>query len=131
MTPRQNPGNLRFIASILWHGQTGQQGGFVVFDTLNNGARALAIDLLNAQNLHGLDTVRQIVSTYAPPSENDTAAYIAAVSTEMKVDPDDWLDLDLPETLTALVSAVWHHEQGQLPDSAAVSYGVAEALRAA
>ena len=105
-TPRNNPGNLRFSSTIKWLGQTGQQGGFCVFDTLHHGARALAIDLKNAQQIHHLNTVARIITVYAPPNENDTKAYVAAVCKEMGVDRDDTLNLSLGGTLTALVCAV-------------------------
>ena len=126
--PHNNPGNLRFIASIKWLGQIGADRGFCVFDGINNGARALAIDLLNAQQIHHLTTIAQIINTYAPTNENDTAAYIAAVSLETGFGRNDMLNLKLKSTLTSLVCAVWHHEQGQRPDLAAVDYGVAAAL---
>ena len=83
--PRNNPGNIRFLFSIKWKGQVGQDGGFCVFDTLQDGARALCIDLLNAQEIHQLESVAEIIPHYAPPNENNTAAYIAAVCKDMSV----------------------------------------------
>jgi len=127
-TPRNNPGNLRFSPSIRWKGQIGQQNGYCVFDTLDNGARGLAIDLRNAQALHHLNTVAQIITVYAPPNENDTQAYIIDVCGVTGFKRDDMLVLKNKSTLTALICAVWHHEQGQKPDLAAVDYGVTAAL---
>jgi hypothetical protein len=129
--PRNNPGNLRFVMSIHWRGQVGQDGGFCVFDQLFNGARALCIDLKNAQFLHRLNTVEQIIPYYAPPKENDTESYIAAVCVEMGVHRNDVLNLQTKGPLEALAGAVWHHEQGQKPDTNALDYGVSAALGSA
>ncbi len=128
MIGANNPGNLRNSFSIIWSGQTGQTRGFCDFDTLDNGARALCLDLKNAQLLHGLNTVASIIPHYAPPNENDTQAYISAVCQDMGVNPTDPLNLLTSGPLLSLASAVWHHEQGQRPDMTALDYGVAAAL---
>ena len=107
-----NPGNLEWT-STPWHGQIGTDGPFVKFDTPANGIRALAIDLRNQQDHHGLNTVREIIMKFAPPSENNTAAYIAAVSSQLGVAPDDILDLHDADTLTKFVKAIIQHEQGR------------------
>lgn len=126
--PRNNPGNLRYVPSIKWKGQVGQQNGYCVYSTLNYGSRALVIDLRNAERLHHRNTVSKIVTAYAPPNENDTSAYISAVCNDMKVGPDTALDLNDKQTVRSLAAAVWHHEQGQKPDAAALDYGVAAAF---
>ena len=84
----KNPTNLRFYSSITWEGQVGQNEGFCVFDTDLHGIRAGCKNAVNKQKLHGLGTIRQLVSAWAPPSENDTAAYIDAVSRQMGMSAD-------------------------------------------
>lgn len=111
-----NPGNLRYNPAIQWRGQVGHDGaGFVVFDTKENGIRALTIDLKNAQAIHGRNTVKAIITAYAPATENNTAGYIAAVAGDMGVTPDTALNLYDPATLAALVAAVIRHENGTQP----------------
>jgi len=109
-----NPGNLEG-ATIPWKGQIGVDGAYCVFDTPEHGLRALAVNLLAYQKLHGLNTVRLIVTRFAPPSENDTAAYIADVAAQMMVDPNATLDLTEPPTLDSLVCAITRHENGGNP----------------
>jgi hypothetical protein len=128
MIGRNNPFDLRFVASIRWVGQTGQTRGFCDFATLNDGARAGCIDLKNAWLIHGLNTVATIIPHYAPPTENDTEAYIVDVCKDMGIARDYPLRLDEQWPLLALSAAVWHHEQGQRALAAPLYYGVAAAL---
>jgi hypothetical protein len=103
-----NPGNIR--PGDAWQGMTGTNGGFITFQDVSWGLRALATDLANKIN-RGLTTIRAIVSTYAPPSENNTAAYIAAVSDDTGIDADQPLSMDA-STLHDLVRAIINHENG-------------------
>ncbi len=109
-----NPGNIR-ASGAPWQGQTGvDPAGFAVFDTPAHGMRALARLLQNYQTVHGLDTVRKVISRYAPSSENNTGAYIAAVAADLGVGPDDPVDLGNRGTLGAMVAAIVRHENGRL-----------------
>jgi glucokinase len=86
-----NPGNLRDFG-ITWKGKIGAQAGFCQFDTMENGVRACA------RNVHTLwikyKTIREIISTYAPPSENNTEAYIKAIVAATGVAEDAPIDLN-------------------------------------
>lgn len=111
-----NPGNIRAVSGVTWVGQVGiDDKGFVVFDSWQNGVRAMAITLRNYQRHHGLSTVAEIISRWAPGVENDTASYIGDVSNRMGVTPAQSLNLENDATLTALVQAVIHHENGLQP----------------
>lgn len=107
-----NPGNIRLGAS--WQGAvTGSDPAFVTFDSPASGFRALAKLLRNYQDIYGLNTVRKIISRYAPASENNTAAYIAAVAQAIGVQPDTPIDLGNQATLAALMRAIATHESGR------------------
>jgi phosphoenolpyruvate carboxylase len=75
---RNNPGNIEKDIRWTWQGEMpGQKAGDkLVFDTLENGSRAMIKDLLTKVN-SGVDTINEIITKYAPPSENPTAKYIA------------------------------------------------------
>lgn len=110
-----NPGNLRYYASIPWNGQTGDDGnGYAVFDTAENGVRALGHQLQTFAG-RGLTSVQAIISTYAPTNENDTAAYISDVSNRLGVGASQ--PLDVYGMLPQLADAIIHHEQGTQPFS--------------
>lgn len=107
-----NPGNLRPSAPP-WQGEADENGGFVVFDTMANGVRALAKNLLAYFDSHGLNTIRGIISRWAPPSDNnDTEAYIKSVCEACDVGPDAKLNLHDPDTLYWLVVGIGEHENG-------------------
>lgn len=76
-----NPGNLR-PTGARWAGQVipGTDPGFMQFTSMPYGIRALFVDLVN-KHKRGLDTLREILYVYAPPSENRTESYISNVST--------------------------------------------------
>lgn len=105
-----NPGNLR--GDDAWQGRVGTDAnGFVQFDTPENGKRALQINLQNQQNVHGLNTVQDIIGKYAPPGDNNnTAAYIKNVSAGMGVAPDAKIDLNNQSTLDKMTAAVTKQE---------------------
>lgn len=104
-----NPGNIR--PGEAWQGMTGTNGGFVVFQDITWGTRALATDLANKITNDGLTTITAIINVYAPPSENDTQAYINAVSADTGIDANAQLGLDTG-TLHSLIRAIMNHENG-------------------
>jgi hypothetical protein len=103
-----NPGNLR--PGDNWQGMTGTNGGFVTFEDLSWGLRALGTDLSN-KVFRGLDTITKIIEVYAPRSENNTDAYISAVSNSTGIGKNDKLVLN-KEVLKKLIRAVITHENG-------------------
>lgn len=104
----KNPGNIRYSASNNWQGQTGKDdAGFVIFSSDFYGLRALARLLLNYEK-NGANTVRKIITKYAPASENDTGAYIRAVASKLSVDPD--AALMVAPRLQDLMAAIVAHE---------------------
>lgn len=106
-----NPGNLR--PGDSWQGMTGENGGFIVFKSMPWGIRALATDLSNKINNDGLDTIRDIVTKYAPASDNnDVNAYVNAVSQDSGFGPDEILTADA-DTIVKLVKAHTAHENGE------------------
>lgn len=107
-----NPGNLRFIAQNPWNGQVGNYNGFGQYDTPENGVRAMGHQVMKYYR-QGLTSVADIVSTWAPRSENDTAAYINTVCQRMGVLATS--TLALPEQLAYLLDAMIRVEQGYNP----------------
>ena len=72
----------------------------------------MAYDLTNKYNNDGLITITQIISKYAPPSENDTAAYISSVCSDMGgIDANTDIGLNA-NVLASLMRAIINHELG-------------------
>jgi hypothetical protein len=107
---RNNPGNLR-----SWGGVP-SVGGFAQFASPGDGLRAMG-EQLGLYGSRGIDTPRSIIGKYAPPSENNTGAYVDDVSKKTGFSPDQHLDLDDRETRAALMAAMVSHEQGKQPFS--------------
>lgn len=115
-----NPGNIR-ISDTKWQGKVipSKDTDFEQFVSPAYGIRALAKLLLNDEKT-GVDTVRKVITKYAPSSENNTAAYIAAVAEHLTVGADDTLDFDNYETMYGFIAAIIMHENGDIPYSDAV-----------
>ncbi|MBK2670139.1 lytic transglycosylase [Citrobacter portucalensis] len=107
-----NPGNLNFA------GQAGASlespgGRFARFETSFDGLRALSRQLMLYAG-RGINSVEKIISTWAPASDNNnTTAYIQAVSQRLGVDPRVALNMNDPQTMSALMSSIIHHENGR------------------
>lgn len=109
-----NPGNIEHRPANRWQGQEGHDGRFARFATPEHGLRALSRDL-GTKMERGLTSVRSILTAYAPKSENDTDAYIAAVSRSLGVAPGAALDPSDPRVRAGLMAAIIQHENGQQP----------------
>lgn len=121
-----NPLNIEFNPANNWQGQIGTDGRFAIFDTPFNGIRAAARLLRNYDMKYGLNTVRGIVSRWAPPVENNTTAYVSSVAKRTGLFPDLVLAAaDYPP----LVAAMIYHENGQQPyDMALINMAVNDGL---
>ena len=74
MIARNNIFNIRQGAK--WKGMTGVRRGFVEFESKEMAMRAWLKLMRTYRWKYGCKTIRQIVTRYAPPTENDTAGYI-------------------------------------------------------
>lgn len=108
-----NPGNLK-ISSSPWRGkippERNTDGTFEQFQNYAYGLRAMIKLLLNYMG-DGKTTIRQIIRKYAPSTDNNTEAYVQAVSQAINFLPDT----PLPATRTvvsALVRSMARHENG-------------------
>lgn len=100
-----NPGNIR--------GRNGL-GGFSGYATEQEGWDAMSNQLMryfNGQTTgKKLRTVSDIISTWAPPSENDTASYIKQVAGFVGVGENQELNLSDPNVMAKLRTAMAKHE---------------------
>lgn len=140
---QRNPGNIRPPSGEQWQGTIGVGSGFVIFDRMDNGIRALGKQLL--AYVEGRPRVRiagqmmavpscigyweeqredpstgakdpgwvGIIPTWAPTNENDTEAYIKYVCGVCEVDGRDKLNLRDPDTLYWLIVGIGEHENGR------------------
>jgi hypothetical protein len=106
-----NPGNLRH--GPKWQGLAGSQpdSAFSTFVDMEHGIRALLINLRTYVQTHNLQTVRQIISRWAPASENNTDAYVLAVAESLGVGPDQKIVGDFGQLL-GIAKAIARHENG-------------------
>jgi len=90
-----NPGNLR---DAPWLGNTRpkDKNGFVTFASESEGVAGMyhqiALDIARG------DTLRQLISKWAPPSENDTGNYLEETIRRTSLQPDvplkNYLEID-------------------------------------
>ncbi len=116
MIPRglrnNNPGNIRRSGNN-WKGKlpAGGDPEFEVFVDMAHGYRALLINLRTYVNRYRCDTIRKIITRWAPPTENNTGGYILQVSRLTGMQPDEEVKAT-KETLTAIAGAISYVENG-------------------
>jgi len=109
-----NPGNIRYIAKNPWRGQVGDDNGYGIYSSPQEGTRALG-QQLRAYERRGLRTVRDVISTWAPSNENNTAAYVNAVASGLDVAPDEVIPVS--SWLAELARLIAKHENGYIDSS--------------
>lgn len=113
----RNKNPLNIEARESWVGQVGDDGRFIVFETVLHGFRA-AGRIMKTKAGRGVRTIESIISEWAPPVndagelENHTQNYINFVSDETGIAKDSVLSADeYPKVLAAMVIM----ENGQNP----------------
>jgi hypothetical protein len=115
-----NPLNLSFANQP---NAIGTDGRFAVFQTPEEGVAA-SVRQLQLYGQRGLNTIDQIVSRWAPPSENNTPAYIQAVAQRVGVSPNQEIDLSDPNIMRRLVNAMSVQEVGRVIPEDVLQRGV-------
>ena len=110
----KNPGNIKLGTD--WDGLADEQSDttFCVFKETVWGIRALMRILLVYRFHHKKNNVEDIIGRWAPPSENDTDAYIDFVCEQTKFNPMDKLDNSIEHYLP-LIKSIIRMENGSQP----------------
>lgn len=97
---QNNPGNLR--RGCLTHTTWTTEAGFARFRTPHDGLENLAYQLWLDYHVHKRTTVAAIMSSYAPPSENDTALYTGFVGEFLRIKANNLSNHDIH------LDRMWH-----------------------
>lgn len=100
-----NPGNLEFGNFAKSQGAIGSDGRFAVFPTYDAG-RAAKETLLFESPSYRDRTISSAINRYAPPSENNTSAYVNAVAGAIGVDPSTPLSQLTPQQRAVMLDAM-------------------------
>lgn len=121
MIPRgirnNNPLNIRHNRNNRWQGASDVQDDpeFVRFGTIHFGVRAGFVILRNYIK-GGCNTLQAIIKRWAPPSENDTNAYLHAVTQMTGLQPNHIVDFNNMDEMCNLVHAMIRMECGRFID---------------
>lgn len=119
-----NPGNIR-INGDLFQGEIrpSKDKSFKQFETMAYGYRAIFRILRNYYNNYNLDTIRKMIGRWAPENENDTEAYVKAVSGYAGIPADDPININNREQMIRIVSGMSKVENGREADMSDVIAG--------
>lgn len=81
-----NPGNIEYGNFAIQNGAIGTDGRFAIFPDYATGRRAKENLLFNSRGYRDL-SLEDAIDRYAPPTENDTSAYVNSVASAIGVDP--------------------------------------------
>lgn len=119
-----NPGNIRKSKDKFeFEVCPSADPDFKQFYTMYYGYRAMFVILRNYSQIHGLGTIRGMISRWAPTSENDTAMYVDTVSAKSGIPADDPVDVNNREQMIRIVAAMSEVENGRPADMREVIKG--------
>jgi hypothetical protein len=115
-----NPLNIDYQPANPWQGLDSppSDGRFARFVAPQWGIRA-AVKVLHSYQKRGIVTVRQTISTWAPPAENNTEAYISFVCRKAGVLPETRINLNDRDQVIAILKAMVLMECGPAPEGTA------------
>lgn len=119
-----NPGNIR-RSKVHYLGEVrpSQDGDFKQFESMAYGYRAMFVLLDSYRRRYALNTLRQMLNRYAPPSENFTEGYIRFVSQKTGILPDEELNTRSERDMVPIISAMSEIENGVSADRSMVLEG--------
>lgn len=109
-----NPLNIRFT-NIAWQGKKTSDksdNDFEEFESRDYGWRAAYKNINKKITVDGLNSIRKLISSWAPANENNTEGYIKYVSSQTGIDPDDVLTAN-DERLAKIGAAMAAVESGR------------------
>ena len=104
-----NVGNLRY-SKANWSQKGAPHNGFETFATPEAGVRAAIMNLAG----YGDVTLEQAIYKWAPPSENDTEAYVARMEKATGIDRDSLLPLHSVDKMAAFMKEMTRIEKGKV-----------------
>ena len=107
-----NPLNIRIGNNWLGEVHYPTDPDFEQFVSMDYGIRAAFIILRRYIRRYHKNTIRMIVSTWAPRSENDTDNYVKAVAKMSQIDPDTPIAYEDKQTMINIVDAMIRVECG-------------------
>lgn len=120
-----NPLNLEYRSSQP--GVTGSDGRFGRYQSMEDGLFAGATQILRWVD-RGDTTLTALVTRWAPPSENNTTAYVQRVARETGLSPTAAINWRDPAVLGSVIQSMARVENGQDVDAEAVRRAVARVL---
>ena len=119
-----NPGNIR-RSRVRYKGEChpSTDESFKQFEAMEWGYRAMFILLDTYRVRYGLRSLKEMITRYAPPSENHTALYIDAVCEMTGIRPDEKIDTRSRRVMVPIVAAMSRIENGCAARRAEVENG--------
>ncbi|SEA70476.1 hypothetical protein SAMN05444145_105234 [Alistipes timonensis JC136] len=108
----RNPGNIRRSATRYKGETTSTDPAFKAFESLAWGYRAMFVLLHTYRVKHNCRTLREMISRWAPPSENHTDKYIVTVATRSNVPFDMEINTQRRDMMIPIVAAMSFVENG-------------------
>src|SRR5580658_8170367 len=109
MVKDNNPGNIRPGQNYEGEGQP--DNGFSTFNTMALGIRAWLMNFYEAVYKHNRTNLTDYITAYAPPSENNTAAYISGMVGKTGIPADYTMPLDT-DTVMLICKSQFEIEDG-------------------
>ena len=108
----KNPLNIRKSAVVYKGEVVSTDNAFKQFLSMAYGYRAAFMCLYTYQFKYGLNTIRKLISRWAPGNENNTSAYINTVSTRSGIPADAIISKEDKTVMSKIVSAMSFVENG-------------------
>lgn len=118
-----NPGNIRRNSDVFQGEKTSSDREFKQFKSMAYGYRAIFKILSNYGRNYHLKTIRQMIGRWAPENENDTGAYVKAVSDYAGIPADDPIYVNDREQMIRIVAGMSKVENGREADMSDVIAG--------
>ena len=118
-----NPGNIRRNSDVFQGEKTSSDKEFKQFKSMAYGYRAIFKILSNYYRNYKLDTIRKMIGRWAPENENNTKAYIKAVSDYAGISADDPIYVNDREQMIRIVAGMSKGENGREADMSDVIAG--------
>ena len=108
-----NPGNIRH-SKTRYKGEklSSTDSSFKQFESIEAGYRAMFVLLHTYAVKHHCRSLCDFIARYAPPSENNTEAYLRRVAFSTHLSPDEVISTTDCATMTAVVAAMSEVENG-------------------